>query len=252
MSKVPATLRTVFLIGVLFPGITSCIHRSNDNNEALLLARNQALRQQNGDLKQQVSAQQSAYANLKIQLLEKDAEIGRLKTIQQELNKKIVRSQTRMIFPRSKAEAAKVLAEIEMQISAARKSMPHGQGRPSLEIPDKLMVESKLELSHGNYSRACLVAAQALRQVQALQIAPASPAPRNQKAVREFLSPLVMVLVKTSNVRQLPTMESKVVRVLKKDTLVTATSFKGHWIHVQVDGRSLGWIYFSLLSLHVR
>jgi hypothetical protein len=239
---------TLFFAVALFSFFSGCAWHDKTNKENHILAQNKVLHKQNTELQNEIKAKKELNANLKIKLLEKNAEINKLKEIQQHLGKEIVRSKTKMIFPKSKAEAAAVLAETETEINTAKEQALAGNQQLSFTGAGKLMEESRTEFAQGHYWKACTLAAQALAQVQTMQLKAETVAKTVKGQVNRFVFPLVMQLVKTSNIRERPSMKGRILFILEQGTQVTATGYRGHWIRIFVKDQPFGWIYYTLLA----
>ena len=86
---------------------------------------------------------------------------------------------------------------------------------------------------------------------------------RNDEAIRErqqdvvrtygyLLGPLFDVKVKRANVRQKPSLESRIVTVLNEGATMVELSAKGKWMQVGLlESGEVAWVYKSLLQPHV-
>ncbi len=243
----PARIPLLASIVILF-FFFGCSRGGQVKQNTQLRAQYQELQQKNSELEAKIKEQSAATATMKIQLMEKNAEISRLQEIQQDLSRKIIRSQTRMASPKSKAEAVTVLAEIEMEINAAKKLVAANGAEHSFDTPDKLMLGSKIEFNKGNYNKSCSLAARALERVQSMQLTVENHPKIGNGPTKQFNFPLVMRLRKMSNIRKQPTMHSPVLQILDKNTMVKAIEYQGHWIKIAVGGKPIGWIYYALLA----
>jgi DNA repair exonuclease SbcCD ATPase subunit len=242
-------IRTILLTTVLFSLFPGCAWNDKTEKEDHILAQNEALHKKNTELQKEIDAKKELNANLKIRLLEKNAEINKLKVIQQDLGKEVVHSKTKMISPESKAEAAAVLAETETEINTVKEQALAGNRRLPFASADQLMEKSRTEFALGHYGKACTFAAQALAQVQTMQLKAETMAKPVKGQVNHFVFPLVMQLVQTSNIRERPSMKGRILFILERGTQVTATGYRGHWIRIIVKDQPFGWIYYTLLAL---
>jgi len=241
--------RTFLLPIILVSLLAGCSKNHEMEKDRHLLAQNESLRERNTQLKEEINAKKTLTANLKMELLAKNAEINKLKVIQQGLGKEVVRRKTRMVLPKNKAEAVAVLAETETEINAARERAMAGNPHLSFDNPDQLMSESQTAFDLGNYTLACTLAAQALEQVQFMKLKAETIAKPAKGLANHFVFPLGMQLVVMSNIREKPSMKGRVVRILEKGTMVTAIGYHGHWIKIAIKDQPIGWIYYSLLAL---
>jgi hypothetical protein len=230
------------LLGLIISG---CSLTKEEEKYAEMVQRNAALQEKNTQLTAELAAQSALTTKSQIKLLEKDAEINRLASIQQELGREMVRNRGRIHTPKNKAEAVTLLAEAETDINAARELTRNSAQQQSFNKSDQLMTESKAELDLGNYDRACTLAAQALELIQTMQLKRA--ATLEKSPVSNFHPPLSMQLAKRSNIRKYPDIHAPIVHILEPGMRVTATSYQGHWIKVTIKDQPSGWIYYSLL-----
>ncbi len=242
------TICSFIVLTILTPLISGCPLNGEADKNALVLAKNKQLQQENTQLETEINTRKTLNANLKMQLLEKNAEIKKLKVIQKGLGKEIVRSRTKIRFPKNKAEAVSILAETETLINTAKEKALNADPKQSFDESDQLMSESKNELDKGNYTKACYLAAQALEQVQTIQMKAETDSGPTNASLNHFVFPLIMQVTKMSNLREHPGMDAKVISVLKKGAEVTAKGYRGHWIQITVKDGPSGWVHYSLLA----
>lgn len=242
------TICPVLILTIFATLLSGCPLNGEADKNALVVAENKQLQHKNTQLETEINTRKTLNANLKMQLLEKNAQIKKLKVIQKGLGKEIVRSRTKIRFPKNKAEAVSILAETETLLDTAKEKALHADPKQSFDEPDQLMSESKNELDKGNYTKACYLAAQALEQVQTIQMKAETESRPLKGSLNHFVFPLLMQVTKMSNLREHPGMDAKVVSILKKNTEVTATGYRGHWIQITVKDGPSGWIHSSLLA----
>jgi hypothetical protein len=229
--------------------LSGCSSTNDADKNAEMIQQNTALQEKNTEMTAELAARKALAATLQHQLLEKNTEINRLKTMQKGLGQEVARRKTKMRIPESKAEAVTVLAEIETDINTAKERASGNGLRQSFDKPDQLMTESKSQLEQGHYDRACSLAGEALEMVQAMELkTEPSARPRTGPAIN-YVFPLVMQLSGKSNVREYPSRNAKIVHILNQGTTVTATGHERRWIKIAINNKPLGWIHYSLLTL---
>jgi hypothetical protein len=208
---------------------------------------NAALQEKNMLLSSELSAKNSLTAKLQIKLLEKDAEINRLASMQKGLERQKVRKKVEIHPPKNKAEAVTLLAETETDINTARETARNEADRQTLNRLDQLLAEGKAEIEKGNFDKAYTLATEALELTRSMQLKKAVKL--QQAPVSNFLPPMSMQVSKRSKIRKYPNVHSRIVHVLEPGTIVTATGYQGHWMKITVRDQEPGWIYYSLLSV---
>lgn len=242
-------LCTFLLSLILALLLAGCPWNGKADNKTGILARNRALQLENKKLEAEITSKKAQTATLKMELLKKNAEINKLKVIQQGLGKEMARSKTKLFSPGNKAEAVTVLAEAETEIVTVKGHAQTGTSGLSFSGPEQLMSKSRSELDRGHYQKACSLATRALEQVQMIRLQAETNLSPSNSPIKHFVYPLTMRVIKMSNIRQYPSMKAKVVSTLNLGTEVKATDYHGHWIRILLKNRPLGWIYYSLLTL---
>jgi hypothetical protein len=219
----------------------------------IVVQQNVALQQKNAQLSIELAAQSALAVKLQMKLVEKQSEINKLSSMERhEGAKEVVRDNVKIRIPANKAEAVAFLAEVGTNIDSARE-IPQSNGQQqSLIKADQLMAESKAELEQGSYSKASILAGQALELVRAAQTVQVHPLPLKKPPLpssTDFLAPLSMQISKRSNFRKHPDIHSQILQVLEPGTEVTAIGYQGHWIKITLKNQQTGWIYYSLLAV---
>lgn len=211
-----------------------------------MLRQNEMLRQENNQLTTTLAEQTAETFKLQMELVEKQAQIDRIKAAEGNLAKKVEQNKVRRPSPGTKVEAVTFLAEVVTDIDAARESASADEQRTLVQA-DGLISESKTELERGNFDKVHALAAKALDLVEEIR----SRTPRYRRAMPssyfEFPAPRQLHLAKSGNVRTRPGMDGLILTALAAKTAVTATGHQGNWIKVILADRQSGWIYYSLL-----
>jgi SH3-like domain-containing protein len=112
-----------------------------------------------------------------------------------------------------------------------------------------LLDMSAQEFEKENYGGALYLASQAKSLLTMNQGRPVSREQLTPVAGEvPFATPLLLQIAKTSNVREGPGLEFRVVTTLEKGTRVTGYSYKGQWVRVQGDHGLSGWVFQTLVS----
>lgn len=227
--------------------LSGCASTDEAERLADMLRQNAALQEKTMQLSSELSAKNSLTAKLQIKLLEKDAEINRLASMQKGLEREQVRKKVEIHPPKNKAEAVALLAETETDINAAREIARNEADRQALSRIDQLLAEGKAEIEQGNFDKAYTLATEALELTRSMQL---KRAVKLQKApVSNFLPPMPMQVSKRSKIRKYPNIHAQIIQILEPGTIVTATGYQGHWMKVTVKDQEPGWMYYSLLTV---
>jgi hypothetical protein len=239
-----ATLLLSILLGLMVT-ISGC----SLTNEA----EKNALQEKNMLLSAELATQSSLTAKLQMQLLEKNAEINKLASTQQDVVRKMkeARSKRRMRGPTNKAEVVAFLAEVTTDIDSAREATSNKGQQHALTKAEQILSQGKAELEQGDFDKAYSLADQALELIQTMQlkIVPSRKPP--QGPFTALLAPLSVQLSKQSNMRKRPDVHAQILHVLAPGTTVTATGYQGQWVKVTIKDHHSGWIHYSLLVIPV-
>jgi hypothetical protein len=237
-----ASLLIVALSGSCLSGCSS-----TDETERLadMVQQNAVLQEKNTQLSSELTEKNVLTAKLQIKLLEKDAEINRLTSVQQTLDRESVRKKVKKHSPKNKAEAVALLAETETDINTAKELIGNTADQQAFSRLDQLMAEGKAEIEQGNFDKAYSLATEALELAQTMQL---KRAVKLKKApISKFLPSMPMQVSKKSKIRKHPDIHAQILQILEPGTIVTATGYQGHWVKVTVKDQEPGWIYYSLL-----
>ena len=104
----------------------------------------------------ELAAQSSLTAKLQMQLLEKNAEINKLASTQQDVVRKVkeARSKRKMHGPTNKAEVVAFLAEVATDIDSAREATPNNGQQLALTKAEQILSQGKVELEQGDFDKA--------------------------------------------------------------------------------------------------
>ena len=207
---------------------------------------NKELSETNRQLMAELDTGKTATARLQLELVEKEAEITRLKKAPHHEDPKELLPALRMPPPGNKVEAAIYLAEVETEISSLRETA-NDKTKPLFLQADRFLAESKDELGKDNIDKAAALAAEAIALVR---IPPAEPdtAKPPPSFYTKFISPVQLELAKRANIRQKPSIRSKLLTTRNEGTPLTATGYTGNWLKVVLEDDTTGWVYYLLLK----
>lgn len=207
---------------------------------------NAALTQEKRELVKEIEAKNALTVKLQKKISEKNAEIGALKAMKNHLSQEVIRSKTKVLTPKNKAEAVSLLAGVETDIAEVREQAP-ADSRQAFETADQLIAQARTELGQGNYTEASALAGKAMEIIQPIQL---NWVARNRKkagAPSHF--PLAVRILKKSHIRKLPGIKAETVCILNPEAVVTATGRQGRWIRIILtDRKQTGWIHQTLVA----
>ena len=213
-------------------------------------------------LQQTLAKREDNIAKLQLQLLERDAQIkqleGRLNSQQEMLDEaiqEVVRAKAKLRSLESKAEAASEMAEAEIAVKALKAQLAGQTRNPELIKAQELLKMSAQEFKKENYGGAVYLTSQAKDHIRAAQIrlggrekvAPIKRLPPVKGEVF-FALPLPLQVLKTSNLREQPDLEGKVITTLEKGTPLIGYSYKGQWVRVTSKDGNNGWVFHTLVG----
>jgi len=201
-------------------------------------------------------------AKLQLRLLERDAQIKQLEErldSQQEMLdeavQEVVRDKAKLRSLESKAEAASEMAEAEIAVKALKAQLAGQRRNPELIKAQELLKMSAQEFKKENYGGAVYLTSQAKGHIRAGQIRlggreKAAPMKRLPPMKGEvfFALPLPLQVLKTSNLREKPDLESRVITTLEEGTPLIGYSYKGQWVRVTSEDDNNGWVFQTLVG----
>ncbi|MBU1420761.1 MAG: SH3 domain-containing protein [Proteobacteria bacterium] len=214
----------------------------------LLFQQYDELESVNKQLAKELEQQKQLTAQLQMSLLAKHAEIDRLTVIQERFVREFVHNKAKLWNRGDKVETVRFVAEVTTVIDMVKGNKPTGSRKDSLLRAEQYLAGSKTALDKGDFEDALSLAEQALQQVQAMRLQLASDGQLKDDILVNFAAPLPMRLLKSSNLRDAPSIEAKVKGVLETGCHVIAVGYKGQWVQVMTEEQDKGWVHFSLLS----
>lgn len=197
---------------------------------------------------------------LKLLLLEKEVQLKEMEARQASLHMKldeaiqeVVRAKARLRSLESRAEAASTMAETEVALKTIKSQKSDVADSPVLVQAEQLLKLGIQEFRKENYGGALYLAGQAKDQIRLLQTQPQG---EEEKRVQfmpgevPFALPLDLRVIKTSNVREGPGFDYKVIATLAPGSSIKAYSYKDLWVRVEGENNLKGWIFQNLVSGH--
>lgn len=250
---------SLFLAAVI-PLLAACVmDQAVDQAEyERMVKKYQELKQKQTQQGREVSQNylENRIGRLNLRVVEKDAQIEELEAQQASLKKQLdeateelVRTKARLGSLESRAEAASNMAETEIALKALKVQGLEQESDPELRQAEQLFKMSSQEFQKENYGGVLYLTSRAKSQIRKTQMRLAK---QNKTELMPgevlFALPLSLRVVKSSNVRQGPGIDFKVIATLKANTPVTGYSYKGQWVRVKGENGLSGWIFQNLLS----
>jgi hypothetical protein len=239
-------IRSGFLIASALFVISTVLSGCTSTKERELLRRNELLQQNNSELVTQLAERDAVMVSMQMELVERQAEIDRIKSSQEDLTQEVEQNKIRRPAPGSKVEAVTYLAEVATDIDAAREDATASE-QEVFARADRFIAESKTELERGDFDKVRSLASQAMELIQDLRRKTALDKTAKETASSDFIAPLQLRLAKRSNIRMRPGTQEKILVTMAAKTTVAATGYQGTWIKVTLNDGRIGWIHYSLL-----
>jgi hypothetical protein len=213
-------------------------------------------------LQQTVETLEDTMAKLQLRLLERDAQVKQLddrvnsqQKMLDEAVQEVVRAKAKLRSLESKAEAASEMAEAEIAVKALKAQLAGQTRNPELIKAQELLKMSAQEFKKENYGGAVYLTSQAKGHIRAGQtrlggreeVAPIKRLPP-VKGELFFALPLPLQVLKTSNLRAQPDLESNVITTIETGTPLIGYSYKGQWVRVTSEDGKNGWIFQTLIG----
>ncbi|UCF00696.1 MAG: SH3 domain-containing protein [Deltaproteobacteria bacterium] len=252
------------LLAVSFCFIPACTHwPSKQSDDVKKLQQTLAKREASLEtLEDNVETLEDNIAKFQLRLLERDAQIKQLEErldSQQEMLdeaiQEVVRAKAKLRSLESKAEAASEMAEAEIAVNALKAQLAGQTPNPDLTKAQELLKMSAQEFKKQNYGGAVYLTSQAKGHIRAGQIQltgreKVAPIKRLPPITGEvfFALPLPLQVLRMSNLRMQPDLESKVITTLEKGTPLIGYSYKDKWVRVVSENGAYGWVFHTLVG----
>jgi hypothetical protein len=186
-------------------------------------------------------------ARLRIQLLERSAQLAETDRRLDEATTEVVRAMARLRTLATRAEAASAIAEAEVTLQQLR-------GRAGQQaVEEARQAELALRAAGAafdgeNYGGAVYLATQGKRAATAgrgrLAEAEAVPAQTRERA---FAVPVALTTASRANLRAAPGVAADLVATVDAGTPLTAYAYTPDWIRVTMAGGRTAWVHHSLV-----
>ena len=206
------------------------------------------------------SALKKENGKLKLLLLEKETQMKEMEMRQASLQSKldeaiqeVVRAKARLRSIEGRAEAASNMAETEVSLKMLKSQRPDKANSPELIQAEQLLKMSTQEFKKENYGGALYLAGQAKDQIRFSQTQPQQGEEGSTQLLPgevPFALPLDLRVIKTSNIREGPGLDHKVIVTVAPNSSLRGYSYKGQWVRVEGDNNVRGWIFQTLVSGH--
>ena len=189
-------------------------------------------------------------------LAEKDAQIrsqqarqqDQAKTLQ-ETSSQVVQAQVKLRRLATRPAAASAIAEVEM-VMGNLKSSPISAPEQILQTQaQRLLNAATASYAEENYAVAMDQAAQAREFID--MVTSNRTRKTTDQVTVSLQVPIPLRATGNSNLRQKPGLSSTVVKTLKRDSLMTAESYRGDWLHVVTNEGQAGWVLNTLVEAQV-
>lgn len=189
-------------------------------------------------------------ASLRLQLLERDAQVADLQRRLDEAMTEVVRAMARMRTLATRAEAASAMAEAEVALQQLGASGNQGRNDPPPDVVQArtLLRNASGEFDKENYGGALYLANEAKRAATAARSRIASAGGPARADETPFVVPVPLEATDRSNVRAGPGTSYDVVATVDPATPLTGVGYTQDWVHVTLaDGRG-AWIFAALVQ----
>ncbi len=188
-------------------------------------------------------------------LLERDARIQdleqRLQSQQRMIDEtisEVVRAKAKLMSVESRAEAASQIAEAEIALDGLSAIAGGSQTEEYLQAA-QMVERSSAEFGRENYGGAIYLASQAKTLISLTQLRVRDRIEIETSAGETMFGvPLPLQVVRTSNIREGPGLNFKVLVTLDPGTQVTGYSYKGKWVQVSLEDGTRGWVFQTLVG----
>jgi hypothetical protein len=181
-------------------------------------------------------------ARLRIQLLERSAQLADTERRLGEATTEVVRAMARLRTLATRAEAASAMAEAEVTLQQLR-GRAGQQAPPELRIAEQALRSGSAAFDAENYGGAVYLATQAKRAATAGRGRLAEGADAARPGERPFAVPVPLTTTARANLRATPAANAEIVATVPAATVLTGYAWAGDWIRVTMsDGRS-AWVF---------
>lgn len=250
----------VFLFILLTLNLLSscCIQDGESDNRQLqyelyeeiaqLKQQNVTLEVEKEEIEKRLKVHEQFVSKLQMGLLKKHARINELLIKNKKLISEFIRYNEELMNKDSKVETVRLLAEAATIVETAKGRNSGKESEKVIMTAEQYLNESTNELKASNFEGASYLAYQAIDIVRTLGGKEEIAGEDGNEEEVAFILHLPMKVLCESNVREKPTIKSKILFVEKSGSIVNAIGFMGHWVKVEGGDYGTGWIHYSLLT----
>lgn len=185
-------------------------------------------------------------ARLRVQLLERSAQLADMERRLGEATTEVVRAMARLRTLATRAEAASAMAEAEVSLQQLR-GRAGQQSPPEVRQAETALRAGSAAFEAENYGGAVYLATQAKRAATAGRGRLAESGATPRPGERAFAVPVPLTTTARANLRAAPGSGSELVVAAPPGTALTAYAYAGDWLRVTMaDGRS-AWVHYGLV-----
>lgn len=198
--------------------------------------------------------QQREIARLQQLLADKEAEIGKLRTQQQERDKLLkettsqaARAEVKLRRFATETDTASLLAEVEVAMAKLRATP--GAERDTVQQAQRILDAAAAAFARDDYDTSVDLATQA-RQFIDMLADQHSGSGADKRAISEvpFKVGIGLRMKVDGNLRRQPRANATGLGVLQKATPIIARAYQGEWLRVQTEDGNSGWVLNSLVE----
>ncbi len=185
---------------------------------------------------------------LEFRLLEKEVQVAEIQEKLADAIQEVVRANAKLQSVESRAEAASTIAEAEVGLRALRAAVGSDTRGPEIDQADQLLEMSAAEFDNENYGGSLYLSSQAKGLIA---LAQGRLTDENLPVLADellFAVPIPLQVTGTSNVREGPGTNFKVLFVLSRGTPLVGQAYKDQWVRIRDDEGRAGWIYYTLVK----
>ena len=199
-------------------------------------------------LLEEVEALRHQVTELEFRLLEKEVQVAEIQEKLADAIQEVVRANAKLHSVESRAEAASTIAEAEVALRAVHGAVGSDARGPEIDQAEQLLEMSATEFDNENYGGSLYLSNQAKSLIA---LAQGRLTDENLPVLAGevlFAVPLPLQVTATSNVREGPGTNFKVLFVLSKGTSLVGQAYKDQWVRIRDDEGRAGWIYYTLVK----
>lgn len=200
-------------------------------------------------LQKELATREVEFMQLRLQLLQKDEEIGRLASSQEQAVQDVVRAKARLRSHAGKAETVANMAEVRMMLTSSKEKAASVSHRQMLKRADQYLTMGDAELDVENYEGAAYLVGKARELVRPTGSGNGVVNISAAETEARFYNPISMQTLSRSNVREKANIKARILFRIDAEIQVRAIAYKGPWLKIQTAENKTGWIYYKLVEV---